>query len=821
MLAEITLTNCDRAAHSQVKRMVNVAAMLGLWLATTMAWAASADLAIWFDRPASDWEQYGLPIGNGAMGAVIMGEPVQEVIQFNEKTLWTGGPDSKGGYDFGIPKQPQTHALKKVQQQLNRTGAMSPEAVAEQLGRPIIGYGDYQNFGELILDFDDKGPVKNYRRELNLAEGKVMVSYQQGGVNHRREYFASYPDGVIVVRVSADQPGQVSLAVGLQIPDNRSAEFSVSEKTLLVRGALKDNGLIYSAGVALQLEGGEQVAVDSPAISSHYFQPYRVRNADAMTLLLTAGTDYAQQYPDYRGAEPLTSVTQRLKSAQAQSAKQLAANHQADYQSLYNSMTLDIGQQPSRAPTDILLAGYNGEGVAARTLEATYFQFGRYLLIASSRPGSLPANLQGVWNHSNNPPWNADYHVNINLQMNYWPAYVTNLAETTAPLYDFIDSLVEPGRHSAANIVGAQGWTLFLNTNIWGFTGVIQWPTAFWQPEAAAWLMQHYYEHYRFTGDVTFLRQRAYPIMKEAVHFWLDALVTDPRDNALVVSPSYSPEHGDFTVGAAMSQQIVHELFQNTLTSARLLNDKPMMKTLEKALLRLDRGLRIGRWGQLQEWKADLDDPESQHRHISHLYALHPGNQIAINREPALMQAARRSLNARGDGGTGWAQAWKVNLWARLHDGNRAHKLLRDQLTVSTLPNLWDNHPPFQIDGNFGATAGIAEMLLQSHDGVVHLLPALPRAWPAGQVDGLRARGNVTLGIDWDKGEITEARLQSHKGGALRFRVPPTSKTWWLIHGDSRQKVEAKNERILTFDVAPQVTYQLVPYAKEDSNNPL
>src|SRR5690606_3420846 len=338
-------------------------------------------------------------------------------------------------------------------------------------------------------------------------------------------------------------------------------------------------------------------------------------------------------------------------------------------------------------------------------------------------------------------------------------------------------------------IVGAKGWTLFLNTNIWGFTGVIEWPTAFWQPESGAWLAQHYYQHYLFTRDQKFLRERAYPVMKGAAQFWLDALIKDKRDDLLVVSPSYSPEHGDFTVGAAMSQQIVFDVLRNSHDAAKLLGDKTFAAKTEKALARLDKGLRIGRWGQLQEWKKDLDDPDSDHRHISHLFALHPGNQINTSTDSELVNAARTSLNGRGDGGTGWAQAWKINLWARLLDGDRAHKLLGDQLRASTLPNLWDSHPPFQIDGNFGATAGIAEMLIQSQNGEIHLLPALPKAWATGSGTGLRARGDVTVDLEWKENELQQAKFFAGRNGRIRARNMLLEKGFTLSDAATGQSI--------------------------------
>ncbi len=517
----------------------------------------SSGLKISFDRPAADWEREGLPIGNGALGAVVMGGVDREHLQFNEKTLWTGGPGSKQGYDFGIPAESQQAKLIAVRNTLVEKGAMEPDAVAKELGRKTIGYGDYQNFGELVLSFPAGSVVTHYRRELDLDNGMVRVSYEQDGVSYLREYFASYPDGVIVVRISADQPKKVHFTAALTIPDNRSPRTQVNNGRISVQGLLQDNGLNYEAAAQLLAVKG-QLTNSAKSVS--------VVAADSALIVLSAGTNYAQHYPDYRGKNPHAIVRNALDKASEKSFQALLASHQVDYKTLFNRVALNIGQQANVFTTPQLLAAYGkGDAVVDRTLEATYFQFGRYLLISSSRKGSLPANLQGVWNHSNTPPWNADYHVNINLQMNYWLAETTNLQETLPPLFDFVDSLVAPGQVAAKKLLGANGWTLFLNTNIWGFAGVIAWPTAFWQPEAGAWMAQHYYEHYLFTQDKNFLRERAYPVMKGAAQFWLDVLVKDARDGKWVVSPSFSPEQGPFVIGAAMSQQIVFDLLRSNL----------------------------------------------------------------------------------------------------------------------------------------------------------------------------------------------------------------------------------------------------------------
>lgn len=707
-----------------------------------------------------------LPIGNGALGAAVAGEVRRERLQFNEKTLWTGGPQAGEAYDYGIPEASYTDRLSRVQNELRRRGSLPPEAVAANLGRKAHHYGHYQSFGELVVDYPGlDGSVRHYRRQLDLQRGLAKVIFEQGGVEYQREYFVSYPDQVIVMRVSANRPGSIDLRVGLAVPDNRSGQTAWLSSGFRVEGSLEDNGLGYAAQLDVDVEGGSSRADRERGV-------WNVEGADAVTFRLSAATDYLLSYPHYRGESPTPKVQALIESARALSYSQLVERHTSDHQALFGRVALDLGQAVTEKSTPQLLADYGKDNTQAedRALEALYFQFGRYLLIASSRNGSLPANLQGVWNHSETPPWNADYHVNINLQMNYWPAEVTNLSETTAPLFDFVDALVPPGQRSAQQFYGADGWTLFLNTNIWGFTGVIDWPTAFWQPEASAWLAQHYYEHYLFNRDEIFLTERAYPIMRSAAEFWLDALVKDASGTRWLVSPSYSPEHGEFTEGAAMSQQLVWDLFRNTRDAARILGDDEMAQQLNTRLDELDPGLRVGRWGQLQEWREDLDDPDNQHRHVSHLFALHPGRQITAER-PELLDAARTTLNARGDGGTGWAQAWKVNLWARLKDGDRAHKVLADQMRDSTLANLWSSHPPFQIDGNFGATAGMAEMLLQSHGDAIHLLPALPEEWSDGSVSGLRARGDVTIDMDWQAGRLQSAVLVAGVTGPIRVRI--------------------------------------------------
>ncbi|MFI0733956.1 glycosyl hydrolase family 95 catalytic domain-containing protein [Streptomyces sp. NPDC021225] len=718
---------------------------------------------LWYDRPAEEWESQALPIGNGTLGATVFGGLARERIQFNEKTLWTGGPGVPG-YDFGDWREPRPGALEAVQRRIDDDGGADPAEVAARLGQARTGYGAYQTFGDLWLEFPGApGTADGYRRELDIRNAMATVVYTTQGTRHQREFFASYPDRVIAGRLSADRPGAVGFTLRYTSPraDHRVAAEGAR---LTVRGALAEGGLRFEAEVRVAAPGGTVTAGDDGTLT--------VAGADSAWFVLAAGTDYADTHPGCRGADPHRAVTEAVDAAARERYPSLVTRHVRDHRRLFDRMSLDLGgQAPAEEPTDRLLARYTGgDSPADRALETLYVAYGRYLLIASSRPGSpLPANLQGLWNHTTAPPWSGDYHTNINLQMNYWPAHPLALAETTEPLHRFITALRAPGRRSARRMFGARGWVVHNETNPYGFTGVHDWPTAFWFPEAAAWLAHHLHEHYRFTLDTGFLREVAYPAMREAAEFWLDTLRTDPRDGTLVVTPSYSPEHGAFTAGASMSQQIVHGLFTATLEAARELGDDPAFRDhLQRALDALDPGLRIGSWGQLREWKDDLDDPDDDHRHASHLFALHPGRQIEPDTPWA--DAARVSLDARGDGGTGWSKAWKVNFWARLRDGDRAHRLLAEQLMHSTLPNLWDTHPPFQIDGNFGAAAGVAEMLLQSHHGVVDVLPALPGRWPDGAARGLRARGDVTVDLVWRGGRARAVALTAGRDGAIRVR---------------------------------------------------
>jgi alpha-L-fucosidase 2 len=745
---------------------------------------AGDDLVLWYDAPATDWERQSLPIGNGPLGATVFGGVGQERVQFNEKTLWTGGPGVPD-YHFGNWDAPRPGALAGIRQRIRTEGSVPAQDVLAALGLPSDTprhrrFGAYQSMGEAHLTFaDPPATVTGYRRELNISRAVAGVSYVAAGVRYSREYFASAPDGVIVGRITADRPGRIGLNAKITVPANRSASATARGGRITVRGALHSNGLRHETQLQVINQGGTRTDQADGSVT--------VAGADSVVLIQAAGTDYAARYPTYRGEDPHRRLTALVGRAAAKPYRSLLAAHRADYARLFGRVRLDLGGRLPGITTDALLAQYGGgSSPADRALEQLFFQYGRYLLIASSRPGSLPANLQGVWNNLEAPPWQSDYHLNINVQMNYFPAQTTNLAETAGPLFDYIDGLRAPGRVSARVIHGVrQGWVAHHASNIWGWTGA--WDhTAFWFPESGAWLVQHLYDHYRFTLDRRFLRTVAYPVMKEVARFWLDALQVDPRDGRLVASPSRSPEIGPATAGASMSQQILWHLFTDLREATRLVGDARFAREVDAVLAKLDPGLRIGSWGQLQEWKEDVDDPAETHRHVSHMFAVHPGRQISPRTTPELAAAAKVSLDARGDAGTGWSKAWKINFWARLLDGDRAHKLVADQLRESTLPNLWDTHPPFQIDGNFGATSGMTEMLVQSHLGAIDVLPALPAAWRDGSVDGLRARGAYTVGVSWRSGRATEVRLASDKGGTATLRGPMFTGPVRVVRADGR-----------------------------------
>ncbi|WP_417361214.1 glycosyl hydrolase family 95 catalytic domain-containing protein [Galbibacter sp.] len=731
-----------------------------------------SDLKLWYDAPSENWNQ-ALPIGNGRLGAMVFGNPAVERLQINEETIWAGSPNS-------IAHEKALVALPKVRQLIFEGKYKEAQDLATSDIRSQTNNGmPYQTFGDVFINFPGHGVYSDYYRDLDIQKATASVAYTVDGVRYKREIITAFKDDVIAVLLTADSPGSINCNIAMSSPFDKTDAVSRGDIIMLNGTSSNHEGLRgevdFEGRLGVRTQGGT-------AISENGY--ITIKDADQVTIYISVATNFVN-YKDL-SADPRKIATDKLQNVLKRDFDAVKKDHISYYEQFFNRVSLDLGStKAADAPTDSRIRNFSKQ--KDPQLLELYFQFGRYLLISSSQPGGQPANLQGIWNDMLFPPWESKYTMNINAEMNYWPAELTNLSEMHEPFIQLAKEVSETGAETARIMYDADGWVLHHNTDIWRITGPIDNAHSGMWPAGGAWLMQDLWEAYLYRGDKEYLAD-IYPLMKGSAEFFLDFMIPHPEFGWMVVVPSNSPEnsHGggegnaSITAGATMENQLLFDLFSNTAKAAELLfKDAVFVEKLRQAKEKLA-PMQIGRYGQLQEWLKDWDDPNDHHRHVSHLYGLFPSNQISPFRNPGLFEASKVVLAHRGDESTGWSMGWKVNLWARLLDGNRAYDLLNEQLSLVTekkdgggsYPNMLDAHPPFQIDGNFGVTAGIAELLMQSHEAAIHLLPALPDALDEGQVKGIKARGGFTIDeLLWKNNALVRVTITSNLGGALRLRT--------------------------------------------------